>query len=326
MGRGNLSGHQVLLGGKNRSEPTTSIYTASVYVDIGLCGVAIVLLCFGILSIYLCKRKLNQNILFVNISLAEMVLVVFHMTHMALEKAWKENGFSADINCFKVINSIKYFAALQVLHTMYILTLDRLIMAAYPLRYKTWMTRRRIIRLNVIAFIIATGVAVFNFLNRTLREDRVGYYILVGGGIYPGFALFTYTYIFVKARNSRRRFLRRRTPSDRQHLRFRKDFFVPFVIITTYVLFYFTARATSASIEADWGEDSFKARCFSITYGVLIAMPKVGMIIDVVAFVYFTPQYRYNVVRLCSSSMNVRSATVLTNQRAALTLTKSLSN
>ena len=193
---------------------------------------------------------------------------------------------------------------------MYVLTLDRMVCASTPLKYRARMTRKRTMVLLLFAWIIALalgcGTSALSFHQRTWAN----LFGLALGGIYIIFAVATYSLIFIRIRSAKKQFGGSQ-PSTQTALKSSKEFLVPTILISSYLLLYvvpfvvnnFSFVDASGDNWRDLGDIISKKRSESLSYCVVTALPYLGVAVDGITYIFLTKHYRENIVRFVTRDL-----------------------
>ena len=136
--------------------PPEDLYYLFWGMDLGAFCIAILLHGVGLFAIYLYKKKSNQNLILSFLSLPEILIalcgIVFkiYMETLIIPKLFHD-----------ICITIQNISIYELVLTMYILTLDRMICVVNPLKYKLRMTRTKIKIIILISWIISITLGVF---------------------------------------------------------------------------------------------------------------------------------------------------------------------
>lgn len=162
-------------------------------LHIGIVSAAILLNATGLLAINLYKMKTNQNIIVMILSLLSTLEILLSMCDIVSLTRLTNHGM------FYLINT---FVGYQFLICMYILTVDRLVCVIDPFKYRTVITRKKIL----LAFLVATAVTLTCAFITIFVEYQyfIQFYIvfLCFCYLFIVLAFITYAIIFSRLRNS----------------------------------------------------------------------------------------------------------------------------
>ena len=125
-----------------------------------ICLSGLLLHTIGILSIVFSTSRLNQTLIILNLSIAEMLAilrwisaVIYHYIKdpNKCERMKKMLPLTYPPYYQELMNGIFHFCTFQLLFTMYVLTIDRLICVTYPLFYKSRI-KRSIVKKELAAY------------------------------------------------------------------------------------------------------------------------------------------------------------------------------
>ena len=200
--------------------------------------VSILLHCVGLFSIYLYKKRVNQNIILTALSITEILAathrIVFDIRNHIINHGGRTNSGNYSITPASPVSAVMertlwYVAKYQLLMIVYVLTFDRFMCAIAPLKYKSRMTRRRTILLMLSSVIFASTFGISTGLIPNVhiwaKLNGFGMILMVMCII---FIVLVYSFIIVKIRKSREEFGRERGKG--------KEFLVPSVLTMTYVV------------------------------------------------------------------------------------------
>lgn len=215
----------------------TTVYLVFFYLDLILIIISLFHLSLGLFSIHISPKKRNQNIILAALTVMEMVGVVGGTLDTIFERPLHD-GSVDPIVIVPLTRAVRSISSFGVVFIMYILTVDRIVMASSPLKYKHRVTRRRTIRQVLFFFLLAI---VLGILKSVISSDEVaqgltimllmigiGYLVVTIGG---------YTFIIMEINKSRKRF-RSASGHLRPRLKFKRQFLVPTVIMLTFVGLY----------------------------------------------------------------------------------------
>ena len=118
------------------SPSISDMYRTYFFTVVPTSIVAMLLHIVGIFSIYLYKKKTNQNIILTYLSLADITGSIYRiLTEFALVATieWKRQD---RLNIILALNSVFYVGLYSLAIAYIILTIDRLVCCVNPLKYK----------------------------------------------------------------------------------------------------------------------------------------------------------------------------------------------
>ena len=185
-------------------------------------------------AIHLSKRKTNQNIILASFSAA----MVIHSGH----RVWyefatrKQEGMIRDNESLYKYGTLHFIYTVLVnvlLNTMTVLTADRLAMVVSPLKYKSRVTRRRVIIAIAICWCAGVAFGAISRFHGNIDKYRLTVTMFIAG-FYLILVSVTYSFIVFKIRESRRIFVN----VQEERIKFRKEFLIPMILIATYIFLY----------------------------------------------------------------------------------------
>lgn len=248
-------------------------------VCVGLGLIVIASQSIGIYAIISYGKWTNQSLTVLCLSLTELLVM---LVEMVLETNVKYKALLPEKLvkfCWIMELALIYYA----LYVICILTIDRLVCAINPLKYKSRMTSSKVKKMLFTSFPISIASGV---LARVLPYEKVGkwvdLYLVVFCASYALFAIVTYIYIIIVMTKSRAEVGATHRQSNRLD---RRQFMVPALIIFTFFIFYlipFPIRLMKVE-SAKW--QLVKDQTCKL-------MAQVGIVVDPMIFVLLTPHYR----------------------------------
>lgn len=230
----------------------------------------------GLLAIYSYKKKTNQNIILTSLSCIEILFVLITvMFRVSLD-------YKIDAKLLLSMLAFQWFVWCQLVFTMYLLCIDRLICVSNPLRYKDRLTRKRTLVLILATLLISVSVSIASvFVSKTNYLSM--FVVMIAANIlYIVFAIITYAVAFVVVRRSTEIFGQ---SQDVRKKKVKKILLVPAILVLTYIAFY-VLPSILMLVEVNKGKQGQYA--FQI-YKVFASW---GFVIDPITYVLLTKHYR----------------------------------
>ena len=111
----------------------------------------------GLLGIYYCEKKSNQNLILCSLSVSETIALVTWIITLTFSEAIVQRLVNTFI-LITLISACLYIAHYQLLLVMIILTADRLVCAVNPLRYKHRVTRKRLKKILAVSWVVSLSI------------------------------------------------------------------------------------------------------------------------------------------------------------------------
>lgn len=246
-------------------------------LHIGIVSAAILLNATGLLAINLYKKKTNQNII---LSLLSTLEILLSMCDIVSLTRLTNHGM------FYLINT---FVGYQFLICMYILTVDRLVCVIDPFKYRTVITRKKIL----LAFLVATAVTLTCAFITIFVEYQyfIQFYIvfLCFCYIFVVLAFITYAIIFSRLRNSDNLF--RNNDEKKKTI---KICLVAGIIILTFIIFYIIP-----------GSLALRYKTLGPTWRLTFA---IGFVVDPLTYILGVEHYRESLLNklkiVCSRTVS----------------------
>ena len=161
-----------------------------------ICCITILLHGVGVLAICRDRKRCNQNKILLLLSFTEIAAITVRVGYNVARVDFAANRLMI-LNTF--LRSMFYITTYLLLSTMFVLTLDRLLCAAVPIRYKLPNTERNIKMAIILALVLSLmfGLTTGLMSSVTLRRQLI-IVINIFGSLYLIFAITTYTYIIIK--------------------------------------------------------------------------------------------------------------------------------
>ena len=268
------------------SSSSTTLNEAFFYSILIVCGIAIAAHSFGLIAIYLYKKRTNQNIILACFSGAEIFSAIHRILNEILLRAFfKKDHLVTSIIAGSVLPAIFFIGMYLICSFMYILSLDRFVFILSPLKYRSRMTRRRTILIILILSVVSITIGIIQGVTNLKGPG------LVLGGLYLVFSVVTYITIIRKSATSTLR-------AGRENNTFYKQFLVPIVLTLTVIVMYMMPLAVYSFTDT-------KGRLLSRTQFCLLPS-YICLVIDAVTYILFMKQYRHTLRRLiCGSPSRV---------------------
>ena len=268
-------------------------YYFSFYAEIIIAGISIICHSFGILSIHLCTKKMNQNIILASLSLFEIlasIAAILYTVSQHLRFVEAKNDMDIDI----FLRCVQAWVSFAIVFLMGILTVDRLCMAKHPHKYKDIMTRRRVQIIVGIAIVVGFVLGTLKgALPSSVHSKRINVALLIIVIAYIIFSVATYAFIIYK--------LRKMSPQQQDvGLKFRKKFLVPLIIVSTFILLYVIPIAILIFVYQYWSGGIAEKRSKSAGFGICLVLPMFGFFCDSITYLFLTGAYRKAFFKLFS--------------------------
>ena len=265
------------------------------YLVLTVCLLSITAHMVALYAIHLSTKKTNQNLILASLSTAEIITSVHRIlfeveinegligeSHAKRQKQ-KDNMVGLVLEC--IHNLIIYLLIL----IMYVLTVDRLVMAMSPLKYKIRVSRRRVTVAIVFCWCFGITVAVAaTFVPAEMKKyvDNFGWFLAAS---YLLLVPVTYVVIIHKIRQSRRAFVHARQPREGS-IKFGKEFLIPTVLISTYIfLFAGPMLMQHFRIWHVLGRNSLEK---FVIHSISLILPLIGTLADALTYVLLSSHYK----------------------------------
>lgn len=303
-------------------------------IDIATNFLCILMHLSGIYSIILSRRKTNQLLILLNLSLSEVLATIYNISNDVYRLVqFRDSTFEGSISVLQwnisssgeVFNnslfddidtmedvfldnlppyyheiSYMFFAStsFEVLFICLVLTFDRLICIIIPLKYKVIVTRRRLRVIMVFTWLLSIIIGILYGMLSVLNVPIAGIFISVGC-IYIVVVILTYSIVIYKLRNQMRVNSRINTQNAPQsRVQFKRKYGIPALIVLTFFLLY----ATPLTIRRYHirGLKEF-TKSTLIVHECLAIVVNIGLMADVVIYVFLTPYLRVVITKPCSN-------------------------
>ena len=293
---------------QQQADSVGMIYMTTIWtIDILMNCIGFFVHSLGIYAIIACKKKSNQVLILFNLSLVEIMIIMYMVANDIIRLGrYKNNDVmttslmeSMMMNRFPAVyQEINFFIYLSIgvemIFVMVVLTMDRLIFVLNPLRYKAQFTRSTLRKILIASWIISF---IFGALYAAFKAFAI---LCIFGTIAIGYvvlAAVTYTIIYFKSRNSNLQFQANRSKGSHKtphESKFRKDYMIPGLIILTYILCYILPfaltrawiRITELTVE----------KC--ILHECLAIVLDIGFLSDALVYVMLTKHFRVAIMEL----------------------------
>ena len=281
-------------------------YTTYFSIVITISSLSIICHIVGLVCIHLYKKKTNQNIVLTFLSCCDIGQPVYTI----LSECLLEPAIKGKLDPQTVVVASESFWLVTVyalLFAYFILTLDRMICAQNPLKYKIRMSRCKL-QVMVVASLISSIVIglVIGTAKESIRiwMNAVGLVVAVAVAI---LSIKTYYMIIVAIKNSRESFPRTRAQNSKL---LKKEFLVPTILISTYIGLYIIPYLVLNFYP--WAEkDELKRRLVSTKYCVIWIFPTIGNLADAITYIFLVKHYRDTLVNIFRRSTYNMSTTDL---------------
>ena len=227
-------------------------------IGIGIVGIGVVLHAAGIATIILSKNNSNQTITLLNLSIVDMC-GLGHRIPIDIYKYLTYDPYMFE-DQEKILNVLHqslpfpyeylckgafFCIAFQLVGTMTVLTLDRLICITKPLVYMDRVTSTVIRNILIGCWLFSITIGIIRGVFPIIRW-YLFYLLLIVLAAYFLLTVVTFIIIFIRIRSSRRRFS---TGRERERSSW-KFYIVSALIVGTYLLFYLVPALVTTSIKS----------------------------------------------------------------------------
>ena len=271
-------------------------YRIYFFIVLSASGFSIICHSVGLFSIYLHKKKTNQNMILTFLCLADTTSSIHRILSECFLVATMAHKVDPQI-VVPVLRGLFYTKIYVMILAYFILTLDRLVCCINPLMYKVRMTRRRIQAMFVFSLVFSITVGVTTGIINSFRiRQWINLIGFVLGGIGVITAIVTYYKIIKKLRWSRKQY---QQSLSNPGAWLKKEFMIPTVLIAMYITLYIIPSLIINFYPWPWkGEDEFKLRLVSTGYCVCLVIPEIGAIADAFTFTLLAKHYRKSIMNL----------------------------
>ena len=260
------------------------------YSVLAISNISIMLHCIALYAIYLSTKKSNQNIILTSLSMGEIVASI----HRVLFEVGKQKKFFITRHAAEITLHCVHVASIYILvFICYVLILDRLVMVISPLKYNLRMSRTKVTAMAITCWFAGTLLGVLtNLLPLNIKNiiDAVGWFIGINQLL---LVCITYVIIILKVRGSRNLYGDR---NNEGQLKFRKEFLIPTIVISTNILFFTCPLAVQAFFP--WKMLDKNPTGKYIVSALVQFLPHVGVVTDALTYVLLSPHYRRNLTRV----------------------------
>ena len=153
-----------------------------------------------------------------------------------------------------------------------------------------------------LLFSLAVGLAT-SIANSFSIRQQINWIAVVFGGIGVITAISTYYMIIKKLRASRKHL---QTSVHNPRSKVKKEFMVPAVLISTYIILYAIPSLIINFYPWSWqGEDEVNLKLFSTGYCICLVIPQIGAIVDAFTFTILSKHYRDTIINLLRNNSQV---------------------
>ena len=211
-------------------------------VNVQLSSIALLLHLLGVYVLKVSKKWNNQIMILMNLSVAEMVMLVNHviadcmrLSNYSEDKLRKE--LLGDYN--KIELFLSYLSYNELTLSLILLTADRLICVLSPLNYNIILEEKSIFqKMIIVSWLKSITIASVTLIPYVEYPARMFVYVELNFTIV--LFLITYVLIWHMIKSSRRSLHNNASTTHRnERIRFKKHHLVPALIILTYIIFYF---------------------------------------------------------------------------------------
>lgn len=258
------------------------------------CCIAISLHSLGLFVLFQYRKRTNQNIILIFISIAEILtticIIIKDIPNLQQDvPLWFNIGQSASV-C----------GLCEFLFMMFILTIDRLICVVNPLKYHIRMSKTILKYLVILSWCLSLAVSLIYGLiplhKKCIQISASGFV-----AVYIILVICTYVKIFKSVKHSRRSY-RRKNLNSRSEVRtihrMKKEYLVPILIIATYIGLYAIPYPIFRLLPMDAKTlEEEKANVLRSRICELILWS--GFIVDPIVYIFLTKHYRKIILQKC---------------------------
>ena len=192
----------------------------------------------GIFCLLKYKSKVkNPRIVLINLSSVELLTAVFMI--IMLSGSYLKLTHEQELTAIKVQILIYHFITLLLYGSMTLISVDRLILVLFPMRYHRYM-QTHVIKYIVIGIWVSSFLLPLPFAFNSITIAQHKYVILYSAytaqGIFLITSVITYSLVSIKLRY--RKELGKVLPSCEKKKDLKKRHLMPFLIIFTFIVFY----------------------------------------------------------------------------------------
>lgn len=274
-----------------------------VWVRIILYTIGLILHTFGITAIVLNRRKTNQSIILVNISIATILTLCREVAETILSLLDPQGGYCNDY-CRIGLSGTQFMVGTLLIVLMLLLNVDRFSSILSPLKYMVHMSLKRTKKLVYLCYILSMVMLLVAIFHLETYFPLTVIFITISV-IFVVLSIITYTYIFLKIRLSRRRNIQRRSFRGE---RMRRSYMVPSIIVFDFIVVY----GIPWIIIEFYVRDLREIKKYVLHHGLKILMA-FGYILDPLIYVFLTKEYRKLVMEKCFSCEHLRRTSASTS-------------
>lgn len=137
----------------------------------------------------------------------------------------------------KIFNGIYYLVVTELVLTMTVLTVDRLMCILSPLKYKTYMTNKNMSRIILSSYVLSFIAGLLCVLLPQI-EFAMSLLLVANAVAFLFIATITYYITVQRIKDSKRMFTQKRLMHTRELVLFKKHYIVPAMIVFTFIVFY----------------------------------------------------------------------------------------
>lgn len=191
---------------------------------------AIIFHVIGFIALYYYKKRTNQNIIMFFLSVVEIGLAI---TGLLLVQNFHMKFLSPFPHL--VVLTIHEILVFELIFSMYILTMDRMICAIDPLKYKSRMTKINLIIYFAVSWLISLVLILLRNAFSISYQKALVLLAIIICAVYIALAFTTYLLIVITVKKSRNRVSSESTPRTKS---IKKQYMIPMLIISTFLTFY----------------------------------------------------------------------------------------
>ena len=254
------------------------------YSVLSVCVLSLIAHTIALYAIKLSKRKTHQNIMLASLSTIELIASVHRTVYEVATLKEKGVMINHGKTLYKVLHYIHKIIVYVLIITMTVLTADRLVMAISPLKYKSRVTRQRVVVAIAMCWCIGVTSGVASAFHIEIDKYLTIFAYLIAA-VYFILIPVTYCFIAFKIRQSRRNF----GNAQEGRIKFRKEFLIPTILIATYI-FLFVGPVMIINF-FPWQMIANNSARF-VAHAICQILPMIGTLADALTYVVLSSHYK----------------------------------